>query len=98
MPRVPFDALPGHGRLWVFPANRTLTHVEARACLEVVDEFLASWAAHGVPLTSGRELREGRFLLVGVDVDAGTPDVPPSMVPLPMLDLELSVVPEVGAF
>ena len=25
-------------------------------------------------------------------------DVPPSMVPLPMLDLELSVVPEVGAF
>ena len=25
-------------------------------------------------------------------------DVPPSMVPLPMLDLELSVVPEGGAF
>ena len=73
MPRVPFDALPGHGRLWVFPANRTLTDVEARACLEVVDEFLASWAAHGVPLKSGRELREGRFLLVGVDVDAETP-------------------------
>ena len=73
MPRVPFDELPGHGRLWVFPANRTLTDVEARACLEVVDEFLASWAAHGVPLKSGRELREDRFLLVGVDVDAGTP-------------------------
>ena len=73
MPRVPFDALPGHGRLWVFPANRTLTDVEARVCLEVVDEFLASWAAHGVPLKSGRELREGRFLLVGVDVDAGAP-------------------------
>ncbi len=73
MPRVPFEALPGHGRLWVFPASRSLTDVEARACLEAVDEFLASWAAHGVPLKSGRELREGRFLLVGVDVDAEAP-------------------------
>ena len=73
MPRVPFDALPGHGRLWIFPANRTLTDVEAGACLKVVDEFLASWAAHGVPLTSGRELRDRRFLLVGVDVDAEAP-------------------------
>ena len=73
MPRVPFDALPGHGRLWVFPANRTLTDLEARAYLEAVDEFLASWTAHGLPLKSGRELREGRFLLVGVDVDAEAP-------------------------
>ena len=73
MPRVPFEVLPGHGRLWVFPVSRTLTDVEARACLEAVDEFLASWAAHGVPLKSGRELREGRFLLVGVDVDAEAP-------------------------
>ncbi len=73
MPRVPFDELPGPGRLWVFPASRSLTDVEARACLEAVDEFLASWAAHGVPLKSGRELREGRFLLVGVDVDAEAP-------------------------
>jgi len=73
VPRVPFEALPGHGRLWVFPASRSLTDVEARACLEAVDEFLASWAAHGVPLKSGRELREGRFLLVGVDVDAEAP-------------------------
>jgi len=73
VPRVPFEALPGHGRLWVFPASRSLTDVEARACLEAVDEFLASWAAHGVPLKSGRELREGRFLLVGVDIDAEAP-------------------------
>jgi hypothetical protein len=73
VPRVPFEVLPGHGRLWVFPASRTLTDVEARACLDAVDEFLASWAAHSVPLKAGRELREGRFLLVGVDVDAEAP-------------------------
>ena len=73
MPRVEFDALPAHGRLWVFPASRTLTDNEAEALLEAVDAFLAQWAAHGVPLRSARELRERRFLLVGVDVDAEAP-------------------------
>lgn len=73
MPRTDFDALPDHGRLWVFPATRDLTDAEAGACLEAVDDFLEAWAAHGVPLVSGRELVERRFLLVGVDVDAEAP-------------------------
>jgi hypothetical protein len=33
-----------------------------------------------------------------VSFDPGGRDVPPSMVPLPMLDLAPSAVPEVGAF
>lgn len=73
MPRIPFPELPGHGRLWVFPASRDLTGSEADACLAAVDDFLASWTAHGVPLESGRELIERRFLLVGVDVDVEAP-------------------------
>lgn len=73
MPRVDFDQLPDHGRLWVFPATRDLSDSEAATCLEAVDDFLAGWAAHGSPLRSARELREGRFLLVGVDVDAEAP-------------------------
>ncbi|HSH74101.1 MAG TPA: hypothetical protein VLA09_00240, partial [Longimicrobiales bacterium] len=73
MPRVPFEELPDHGRLWVFPADRDLTDEEASTCLDAVDEFLAGWSAHGAPLTSGRRLVERRFLLVGVDVDAESP-------------------------
>jgi len=73
MPRVPFEELPDHGRLWVFPATRDLSEEEAARCLDAVDDFLAGWSAHGAPLRSGRELREGRFLLVGVDVDAEAP-------------------------
>jgi len=73
MPKVDFSQLPGHGRLWVFPASRDLTEAEANACLEAVDEFLATWSAHGAPLRSARELRDRRFLLVGVDVDAEAP-------------------------
>jgi hypothetical protein len=73
MPRIPFEELPDHGRLWVFPATRDLTDAEAAACLAAVDDFLAGWSAHGAPLRSGRELRDARFLLVGVDVDAEAP-------------------------
>lgn len=73
MPRISFTELPGHGRLWVFPASRDLTDAEADACLAAVDEFLETWSAHGAPLRSGRELIERRFLLVGVDVDAEAP-------------------------
>lgn len=73
MPRIDFDALPDHGRVWVFPADRTLEADEAERLLQEVDDFLDGWAAHGAPLRSGRALREGTFLLVGVDEDASQP-------------------------
>lgn len=73
MPRIDFEQLPDHGRLWVFPLSRLLTDDEARRAMAVVDDFLGQWAAHGSPLRSARELRDGRFLLVGVDVDAEAP-------------------------
>ena len=38
-----------------------------------VDAFLEGWAAHGTPLTAGREWREGRFLLVAVDESSAPP-------------------------
>jgi hypothetical protein len=73
MPLIPFADLPAHGRLWVFPVAKALDEAEQAQCMEVVDAFLHQWAAHGHPLASGRELREGRFVLVGVDVDAEAP-------------------------
>jgi len=73
MPRVDFNDLPAHGRLWVFPSSRTLSADEAEALMEAVDEFLDGWAAHGAQLRSGRRFVDGRFLLVGVDEDAEAP-------------------------
>jgi len=73
MPRVAFDSLPDHGRLWVFPATESLTSAQSDAFIQAVDTFLEAWAAHGVPLRCGRELRDDRFLVVGVDVDAEAP-------------------------
>jgi hypothetical protein len=64
---VPFSALPDMGRVWVFASDRVLDEAAQERLLQTVDEFLEQWAAHGAPLISGREVREGRFLTIGVD-------------------------------
>jgi hypothetical protein len=73
MPRIDFDALPDHGRVWVFPASRPLDREESDRLLQEVDAFLDGWAAHGAPLRAGRAWRDDTFLLVGVDEDASAP-------------------------
>jgi hypothetical protein len=73
VPRVNFNELPDHSRLWVFPVSRGLTDEETSTCEVVIDDFLAQWMAHGVPLRSAGEIRDQRFVLIGVDVDAEAP-------------------------
>ena len=67
MPAVPFHQLPDDARLWVFDAARPLDDAQQAELLAHVDDFLRRWAAHGAPVVGGRELRHGRFLLVGAD-------------------------------
>ncbi len=73
MPKVAFDTLPDDARVWVFGAGRTLSPSEESELLSTVDDYLDTWAAHGSPLTCGREWRYGRFLLVGVDERTAPP-------------------------
>lgn len=73
MPRVSFDALPGHGRLWVFPLTEAVGAEAIQRAEGGVDAFLDQWAAHGAPLRSARRWVDERFLLVGVDVDSEMP-------------------------
>jgi hypothetical protein len=67
MPVLPFEALPDDARLWVFAAAADVDAEDAPKLLHNVDLFLASWAAHGHPLTSARQWRDDRFLAVAVD-------------------------------
>lgn len=73
MPKIAFSDLPPEARLWIFPASRPLSREEEAELLSRVDDFLDQWAAHGSPLTSGREWREGRFLMIGVDESTAPP-------------------------
>lgn len=70
MPIVPFDRLPNDARVWVFASDHALSGAVADTLLASVDQFLSEWKAHGVPLRCARDWRDGRFLAVGVDVNA----------------------------
>jgi len=67
MPIVDFDRLPDSARIWVYGSDRDLNGDEQSRLLEAVDDFLAGWAAHGVPLHSARRWDEARFLTIAVD-------------------------------
>lgn len=69
---VPFASLNDESRVWVFGAEPALDEQRSAELLTVVDAFLGQWVAHGEPLTCGRDWREGRFLIVGVDQSATT--------------------------
>lgn len=67
MAQAPFDAMPDEARTWVFAASDPLDAAHGETLLAAVDEYLAQWSAHGVPLTCARDWRDARFLAVAVD-------------------------------
>jgi hypothetical protein len=64
---VPFASLPDDARIWIFAASEPLEERHASELLGAVDAFLEHWKAHGDELTCGREWRDDRFLVIGVD-------------------------------
>lgn len=69
MPIVPFESLPDNARVWVFASDQPLSGAVADTLLAAVDQFLAEWKAHGVPLRCARDWRDDRFLAIAVDVN-----------------------------
>jgi hypothetical protein len=67
MPTLPISQLSDSARLWVFASDRAVGGGDAERMLGRVDAFLTQWHAHGTPLTSGREWRDDRFLLIAAD-------------------------------
>jgi hypothetical protein len=67
VPLIPFDSMPDDARLWVFGARAPLDEVDAPRLLMAVDRYLATWKAHGTPLTCARDFRDEYFLVVAVD-------------------------------
>jgi hypothetical protein len=59
--------LSDDSRIWIFGISPSLDDAAGAKLLARVDDFLARWAAHGEPITSGRDLIEGAFLVIGVD-------------------------------
>ena len=68
-----FCGYPDASRIWIFGAERELDDGKATLLLSRVDDFLASWKAHGVPLRAARAWCHGRFLIVCADTGAALP-------------------------
>ena len=72
MPRTEIERLSDDARVWVFGISPALSGEQSQTLLRLVDGFLDQWAAHGTPIASARELRDGTFLMIAVDKAAET--------------------------
>jgi hypothetical protein len=67
MPQLDLNQLDDDARIWIFGISPALDAAQSARMLQQVDAFLGEWAAHNVPVTSARALRDGTFLIVAVD-------------------------------
>jgi len=72
MPRTDIEQLSNDSRIWLFGISPALDDAKSKTLLSRVDAFLADWNAHGAPIRSARELRDGAFLVIAVDKAAET--------------------------
>ena len=53
----------------IYPASRSFTPIESKVITEKLFDFLATWAAHGKPLSSHFKIEKNQFIVVCVDED-----------------------------
>ena len=56
-------------RVIIYPASRSFTPKESKLITEKLFDFLATWAAHGKPLSSHFKIEKNQFIVVCVDED-----------------------------
>tara|TARA_B100001175_G_scaffold317684_1_gene335729 strand:+ start:940 stop:1422 length:483 start_codon:yes stop_codon:yes gene_type:complete len=64
---VPFDQLPDHSRVWIYPSTRPFTSLELKDIREKAEDFLEQWTAHGADLQAGIDLPYDRFIVIGLN-------------------------------
>jgi len=72
MPRIDLNHLDDDARIWIFGISPPLDDTQSARMLSGVDEFLRDWNAHGTPVASARELRDGTFLIIAIDKETET--------------------------
>ena len=72
MPHKSIEQLSDDAKVWVFGISPALSSEQGSHLLRQVDAFLDQWAAHGTPITSAREVRDGSFLIIAADETSET--------------------------
>ena len=64
---VPFDQLPDHASVWIYPSSRPFSTQELAVIREKAKAFLEQWTAHGAELQAGIDLPYDRFIVLGLN-------------------------------
>lgn len=64
---LPFETMPGHSRVWIYQANRTLNETEKDYLVQGLTNLCDQWSAHGVPLHTSFTFQFDRFVILAVD-------------------------------
>ncbi len=64
---IPFEEMPGQARIWIYQADRSLSHAEEEYALQIGQLFISRWAAHGKDLKSSLKIFHHQFLVIAVD-------------------------------
>jgi hypothetical protein len=68
----PYIEMPGHSRIWIYPASRTLTPEEVNTTEKHLTDFCNSWKAHGMPLKTSFTIAYNRFIILAADEKAAS--------------------------
>jgi len=64
---LPFEKLPDHSRIWIYQAARPFNSSELSIISDELSAFTDSWAAHGIPLNAGFDIRFNQFVILAAD-------------------------------
>ncbi len=62
-----FDQMPEDARLWIYQCNRKFSSAEIEGINSSLQEFLASWDAHGIAIKSSYRLYYDQVIVLAVD-------------------------------
>ncbi|MBO3117518.1 ABC transporter ATPase [Winogradskyella sp. DF17] len=64
---VDFEKLPLESRVWIYQCSRSFTDDEIKEITTHLDDFIASWTAHGKNLQSGYKIVYKRFIVLALN-------------------------------
>jgi len=64
---VPFNEIPSHSKLWIFPSSRKFYPTEIPDIKKQIENFLSKWKNQGEELKCAYLLNYDRFIIITVD-------------------------------
>lgn len=64
---IPFDEIDFGARVWIYQANKELTHEQVGTLNETLKAAVNQWDAHGKPLVASFKIFHSRFVVIAAD-------------------------------